>query len=60
MMVLNFGMNINMAKIYGTIKRGKVKIKSLKQLRFLEWKGLSYTSFRRGKGGHIIKKRQNT
>jgi hypothetical protein len=56
-MVLNFGM-IDMAKVYGTIKRGKVKIKSLKQLRFLEAHGLSYTSFKR-KGGKIIKKRQN-
>ena len=48
-----------MAKVLGTIKRGKVKIRSRKQIGYLEHHNLPYTSFKRGKGGKIVKKRQN-
>lgn len=36
-----------MTKTYGTIKRGRVKIKSKKQLRYLEAHNLPYTVYKR-------------
>lgn len=47
-------------KTYGTIKRGKVKIKSKKQLRFLFARKLPFTLFHRTKTGRITRKRMNT
>ena len=47
-------------KTYGTIKRGKVKIKSKKQLRFLFAKKLPFTLFHKTKSGRIRKTRVNT
>ena len=45
-------------KVFGTIKRGKVKITTEKQIRFLEWKGLPYTRYVY-KDGEIKKVRRN-
>lgn len=49
-----------MAKVYGTIKRGKVKIKSKKQLHFLFGRKLPFTLYHKTKKGKIQKKRINT
>lgn len=43
--------------IYGTIKRGKVKITSPKQIRWLEWMDLPYTYYKHIDG--IKKVRRN-
>ena len=47
-------------KTYGTIKRGNVKIKSKKQLKFLFAKKLPFTLFHKTKKGRVVKKRMNT
>lgn len=49
-----------MTKIYGTIKRGKVKIKSIKQMKFLYAKRLPFTKFHKTKSGKIRRVRVNT
>lgn len=46
-------------KTLGTIKRGKVKIKSKKQLRFLFAKKLPFTLYGHTKSGKLVKKRVN-
>jgi hypothetical protein len=47
-------------KTLGTIKRGKVKVKSKKQLRFLFAKKLPFTLMHKTKSGRVVKKRMNT
>lgn len=49
-----------MSKTLGTIKRGKVKIKSKQQLRFLFANKLPFTLFTKNKKGKTVKKRMNT
>ncbi len=44
---------------YGTIKRGRVKIKSRKQLKFLFAKKLPFTLFGKTKKGKRTRKRMN-
>lgn len=46
--------------VYATIKRGKVKVKSKKQIAFLNVKGLPYTAVYKSKSGKIYKVRKNT
>jgi hypothetical protein len=46
-------------RVLGTIKRGKVKITSMKQIKYLEVKKLPYTRFVYRKGKLIKKVRRN-
>ncbi len=46
--------------LYATIKRGKQKVKSRKQIALLEAKGLPFTKVYRSKTGKIYRKRANT
>lgn len=48
-----------MAKTLATIKHGKVKVKSRKQLKLLFAKKLPFTLLHRTKKGKIVKKRIN-
>ena len=43
-------------KVLGTVKRGKVKITSEKQMKFLHFKKLAHTHFKYV-DGHLVKKR---
>jgi len=45
--------------LYATIKRGKVKVTSKKQLQLLNARGLPYTAVYRRSDGKIIKIRKN-
>jgi hypothetical protein len=47
-------------KTLATIKHGKVKVKSKKQLRFLFGKKLPFTLMHKTKSGKIVGKRINT
>lgn len=46
--------------LYATIKRGKIKVTSKKQLQLLNARKLPYTAVYKRSDGKIIKKRKNT